>query len=526
MSRILIADDVEENRYLLEMLLKGHGHEVVVACNGAEALEKAHLEKPDLVLTDVLMPLMDGFELCRQCKKDDDLACVPFVFYTATYTDQKDRAFGLSLGADRYLIKPLEPDCLMGLIQDTLSRDAGTSKECRKDFADESGYLKGHNEALIRKLEGKMTELEQSNERLLREIEERRQAETRLRRLYAAIENAAECILISNVSGMVEYVNPAFEKTSGFSSEEIVGYTLGTETDDGEMGYFLQSLWKVRRGKTPGRGQIQHRRRDKERIEFETLVSPIAEPTGEVSGHVAVLRDMTEQRKLEEQLRQAQKMEAIGTLAGGIAHDFNNILSIILGYVDLLASECARGSETSNNLHQVLLACDRAKNLVRQILTFSRKAERMLVPTDLCMLLNEDVKLLRAALPATIEIETRFEKQSGAMVLGDPVQIHQLILNLATNAAHAMRDKGGLLELTLCGITIEGNGSPQNPELAPGKYWLLAVGDTGTGMDAATAARIFEPFFTTKMLGEGTGLGLSRGTRDRPGPRRRHQRLQ
>lgn len=506
MSRILIADDVEENRYMLQMLLTGHGHEVLVARNGMEALEMARAGNPDLILSDVLMPQMDGFELCRQCKRDDDLAGVPFVFYTATYTDPKDRDFGLSLGADRYLVKPLEPDCLMRLIGEVLDRDRG---RVREPGVGEEDYLRSHNEALIRKLEAKMAQLEEANGRLLREVEERRQAETRLQRLHAAIENAVECVVISDVFGTVEYVNPAFEKSTGFSRYEMMGRSATGGESAGEKEQFLRRLWNVCRTGGAERGQLQHSRADGQRIEFETVVSPIFDADGELTGYVSILRDITERRKLEEQLRQAQKMEAIGTLAGGIAHDFNNILSIIFGYVDLLSAEVDEGSETWQNLRAVLTACNRARNLVGQILTFSRKAERMLVPTDLCMLLKEDAKLLRAALPSTIQIRIRLGTPEEATVLGDPVQLHQMILNLATNALHSMRQKGGLLEMALREVEIGEEEAQRHPDLAAGRFWLLAVSDTGTGMDEATTARIFEPFFTTKTPGEGTGLGLS-----------------
>ncbi|MCE5244015.1 MAG: response regulator [Desulfobacteraceae bacterium] len=508
MSRILIADDVEENRYMLQMLLTGHGHEVLVARNGAEALGMARAGKPDLILSDVLMPQMDGFELCRQCKCDDDLAGVPFVFYTATYTDPKDRDFGLSLGADRYLVKPLEPDCLMRLIREILDLDRGGVREPGGDV-EEADYLRSHNEALIRKLEAKMAQLEEANGRLRQEVEERRQAETRLQRLHAAMENAVECVVISDVFGTVEYVNPAFEKSTGFSRYEMTGRSAGRGESAGEEEEFLRRLWNVSRTGGAERGQLQYSRADGQRIEFETVVSPIFDADGELTGYVSILRDITEKRKMEEQLRQAQKMEAIGTLAGGIAHDFNNILSIIFGYVDLLSAEVDEGSDAWQNLRAVLTACDRARNLVGQILTFSRKAERMLVPTDLCMLLKEDAKLLRAALPSTIQIRMRLGTPEEAMVLGDPVQLHQMILNLATNALHSMRQRGGLLEVALREVEVGEQEAQRHPDLAAGRFWLLAVSDTGTGMDEATAARIFEPFFTTKTPGEGTGLGLS-----------------
>lgn len=219
------------------------------------------------------------------------------------------------------------------------------------------------------------------------------------------------------------------------------------------------------------------------------------------------LGQFIERRRLSEQFRQAQKLEAIGTLAGGIAHDFNNVLGAITGYTELARMQ-ATDPEVMEYLQSVAEASRRAADLVRQILAFSRRQEqqRQLVP--LWPIVDEALKLLRATIPKTIEFETSIDRR-GSAVLADPTQIHQVMMNLVTNAAHAMQDRPGRLGVTLEQITVDAAMAALIPGLRPGPYQRLTVGDTGHGMDSSTLARIYEPFFTTKALGEGTGLGLA-----------------
>jgi CheY-like chemotaxis protein len=207
-------------------------------------------------------------------------------------------------------------------------------------------------------------------------------------------------------------------------------------------------------------------------------------------------------------LLQAQKMETVGTLAGGIAHDFNNILSPILGYADIAMSQLPEGHPVRDDLEQVMRAARRAKELVGQILIFSRRAEEVRRPLQLHLVVHEALKLIRSSLPSSIEISHRIESR-GDNVLADPAQMHQVIMNLCTNAAHAMRERGGVLRVELARESVDANAAAGVTGLNPGEYAVLTVRDQGEGMDSATIARVFEPFFTTKKPGEGTGLGLS-----------------
>jgi PAS domain S-box-containing protein len=218
-----------------------------------------------------------------------------------------------------------------------------------------------------------------------------------------------------------------------------------------------------------------------------------------------------EKAKLGAQLRHAQKMEAIGTLAGGIAHDFNNILTAVLGYTELALFRTAEGADPHDDLIQVLKAANRAKDLVKQILAFSRHSEGEPKPTPVGPILKEALALLRATLPSTIEMRHQINVHDAdeSTILADPTQIHQVIMNLCTNAAHAMRETGGSLTVSLSNIEFRSQDLAIPPDLNPGAYLKLTVSDTGHGMDRTTVERIFEPYFTTKGPGEGSGLGLA-----------------
>ena len=255
-------------------------------------------------------------------------------------------------------------------------------------------------------------------------------------------------------------------------------------------------------------------RKDGGHRNLEVSASPIMDAAGKITGARGIARDVTDRRKMEqekkrltERLNNAQKMEAIGTLAGGIAHDFNNILASIMGFTELVKIQLKQ-EDLHDYLEQVLKACARAKDLVNQILTFGQKREKEIKPVNADLVVGEVVKLLRATLPSTIEILPGIKPKSHT-VLADTTEMHQILMNLSTNAAHAMREKGGRLEICLDHLEVNEANARLYPDLNAGKYVALTVGDTGEGIEPKNLSRIFDPFFTTKERGKGTGLGLS-----------------
>ena len=247
---------------------------------------------------------------------------------------------------------------------------------------------------------------------------------------------------------------------------------------------------------------------------FKISCAPNINASGQVTGVVGLCQDITEAQELEAHLQQAHKMEAIGTLAGGITHDFNNILAAILGYTEQAILEVPEENNAHKKLLEVRKAAFRAKDLVKQILTFSRQSKQKFVPVEIAIIAREALRMLRASLPATVEIRQDIRKNSGT-VNADPTQIQQILMNLCTNAAHAMQKKGGVLGVSVESVTVEhsknedGPGTETRLDILPGSYVKLTVTDTGEGIPPEIRDRIFDPYFTTKQKGQGTGLGLS-----------------
>ncbi len=241
---------------------------------------------------------------------------------------------------------------------------------------------------------------------------------------------------------------------------------------------------------------------------FHVSVSPILDAENNLEYIVHVAKDITDQKKLEEELFQAHKMEAIGTLAGGIAHDFNNILSAILGFSELAKQELPEGSRAGDDIDQVIKSSKRAADLVQHILTFSRKSDQHLEPVLPHLIIKEALKMLRSSLPTTINIVEDLDAECGE-IMADPTSIHQIVVNLCTNSLHAMEKEKGVLSVSLQRKEISAEEITGEPDVSPGPFVVLEVKDTGQGMNQATIERIFDPYFTTKEVGKGTGLGLA-----------------
>ena len=331
-------------------------------------------------------------------------------------------------------------------------------------------------------------------------------------------ENPNSIVMRFDAQGNIIYVNKYASELFGYTVEEMIGHKstdLIHHKKESERArakeFFSDLLANPEKYRT---NENENVTKDGRSLWISWTNTPTFEEDGTFSGLISTGFDITERKRTEEerkkiqiQLNQAQKMESIGTLAGGIAHDFNNILAALIGYAELLKFSLPRDSMELDNANQILKAGNRAKELVQQILTFSRQTEKEFVPVSISMIVKEVAKLLRSTLPATIEI--RHNIQSDALVMGDPTQIHQILMNLCTNAGHAMREKGGLLTIDLDNLELEENLVSDHITLLPGTYVTLRVTDTGHGIPAEYRDRIFDPFFTTKEQGEGTGMGLS-----------------
>jgi PAS domain S-box-containing protein len=348
-------------------------------------------------------------------------------------------------------------------------------------------------------------------EGILRDISERKHTEEALRsseeRFSKAFHISPSPTIISTINeGRYIDVNNTFLVMLGYSREEMIGRTaseLNVWANYDDRKKVAEKLLK--QGSL--RGELLHLQTKSADIRY-VLVSAEIITLNEQKFILSIFYDITDQRRLETHLRQTQKMEAVGTLAGGIAHDFNNILSAVIGYSEMALSESTIGERPRHFLEQIYKAGERAKYLVKQILTFSRKQEQEYKPVLVAPIIKEGIKLLRASLPTTIKI-TQEIKDTSVTILADPTQIHQVLMNLCTNAAHAMREKGGILNIQLIQERVD-HDRPLHPfNLSAGDYAKLTVNDSGHGIDASIMERIYDPFFTTKDPGEGTGLGLS-----------------
>ena len=766
---ILIVDDNEPNLYQLQVLLVSSGYQVVTALNGAEALTKARQNPPDLIVSDILMPVMDGFGLCREWKKDERLRQIPFVFYTATYTDERDREFALSLGAEQFLVKPEEPEVFARTIREVIQQaqrppvppappaaNTPARLPVQVPQEEEAGYLKQYNEVLIRKLEAKMQQLKQANRELerditdrkraeealneerhllhtlmdnlpdviyfkdreshftrinkahakqfglsdpaqavgktdfdfftaehaqqayddereiirtgqpivgqeeketwadghvtwvsttkmplrdangnvtgtfgvSRDITERKRAEERLQeyekamegldemilvvdreyryvianraflnyrgvtreqllgqlvpdflgkdifegiakkrmdecfqgkvvkyemrskfpgigdrdlfvsyfpieglagidrivgvlrditeqkraeaehvRLVTAIEQSAEAVMITNTKGEIEYVNPAFNRITGYSREGVLGQNPRILKSGKQDPALYQQLWATILNGQIWHGELINRRKDGSLYTEEMNIAPVRDPGGEITHFIATKLDVTARKQLEQQFLQAQKMEAVGRLAGGVAHDFNNLLTIINGFAALLTEQTSTQDPRRDQLKEILMAGEKAASLTRQLLAFSR--QQLLEPRvlDLNSVLADIEKMLHRLIGEDVELAVALKPDLGRVKV-DPGQIEQVVMNLAVNARDAMPE-GGKLLIETSNVEIDANYARRHSPMIPGKYAMVAVSDTGCGMDLDTQRHIFEPFFTTKEKSQGTGLGLA-----------------
>ncbi len=342
------------------------------------------------------------------------------------------------------------------------------------------------------------------------DISERIRSNQECNKMVSVIDQSNDSIVITDPQGNIEYVNRAFEKVTGYSWKEIVGQNMSILKSDACDDQFFLEIWEtITSGKT-WIGQYFTKGKYNGRIEEHATIFPVLNNKKKIQNFVSVKRDMSEQNKLEQQIRQMQKLEALGTLASGIAHDFNNVLHGIFAYTQLAKRKLADLPENEvvrANLERILSGGSRAKELIDQILTFSRKGDHEPENMDLRPLVKESIKFIKATFPSSISIDLKIDPDVNN-IEGDVTQVQQVIINLCTNAFHSMEENGGFLEVSLGNCRVD-QGQAETSHLKSGDYVLLSVKDTGIGMNEEVRHRVFEPFFTTKKPGKGTGLGLS-----------------
>lgn len=483
MSRALIVDDNQENRYFLKCLLSAEGYEVIEANNGREALESTKTHRFDLAISDILMPVMDGFSLCREWKSNSELSQIPFVFYTATYTDPKDEVFAMSLGADQFIVKPMDPAVLREQIRGVVQRQrGGVLNRGFQAPSEETPYLQQYNAVLVRKLEDKLLELAQANQTLL--VKE------------FAIDSSTSGIVLTDPVGIVTYANPAMCRWCGRSQADILGQKM-----DQLVG--LPDAWM---GLISGTDQEWH---IEARLKAETDVGAavwlrvsahkIVAQDGQQLGMMFSCQDVSEETRLRQELSRIQQLESLGLFAAGVAHDFNNLLMSVFAALELDGIPDVSDRERAEYRAMALAGFERAKDLTRKLLAFSKASVTNRRVVDLCQILEECIALSLSG--SGIQCERQYAP-GRHLVFADPGQISRVFSNLLVNARQAMRDRGSMV------VVVDVGGQMQPDRADPGALGCVTVRvtDSGPGIAPDVMPRIFEPYYTTKP--EGSGLGL------------------
>jgi two-component system, cell cycle sensor histidine kinase and response regulator CckA len=333
------------------------------------------------------------------------------------------------------------------------------------------------------------------------------ESEETLRKLWCSVEQLADTVIIMDRAGVMEYVNPAFEALTGYSREEAIGQTLGMLKSEQQVAELYEEMWNTVLSGSVFRGIVMNRKKNGETLIIENALSPLRDGNGQIKHFISTSRDITERRKLESELQQAQKMDAIGRLAGGVAHDFNNLLLVISAYAELMLDSLTDQDPLRRNVNEIMTASRRAADLTRQLLAFGRKQMQLLQVLDLNAVIGEITGMLPRLIGEDIEL-VFVPGQDLGKVKADPIQIEQVVMNLAANARDAMPG-GGTLTIETATMRVDESYVQRHSMVPPGEYVLLTVTDSGEGIGSEHLPHIFEPFYTTKEAGKGTGLGLA-----------------
>ncbi|MDO8907242.1 MAG: response regulator [Pseudohongiella sp.] len=514
MSYVLVVDDKEENRYYLQALLTGHGYRVTTARHGAEALVLARQSSPTLIISDLLMPVMDGYTLLRHWKADPALRALPFIVYTATYTQAEDEKLAMDLGADAFILKPAEPDEFLTRMHDVLSRPASAGPHASgPERSNETEVLRHYSETLIRKLEEKSLQLSEANRVLELDIVRREKAEAALRdseerfRLLASATN--DVIWDWDIQKGTHWWGDGFADLFGHTNDDLLRnrqlWTNLIHPDD--RGRVLSSLQSAIKKGGNWHASYRLRRADGSWASVEDRAQLIRNEQGSAVRMVGGLSDVSERAALEERLRNSQRLEAVGQLTGGIAHDFNNLLTIVLGNAETLAEVLVDDTQKRELARMIIGAAERGAELTQRLLAFARKQSLSPCAVDLNKLLLGLNLMLDRVLGSTIVLVFNPAKNLPAAMV-DASQLEHSVLNLCVNARDAMAG-GGTLTVASDQVIFEQDFQCNGHWVPEGAYVRLQVSDTGCGIPPENMTRIFEPFFSTKQEGKGAGLGLA-----------------
>ena len=538
---ILVVDDSKQNLKLMTEVLESEGYIVLQALSGSIGLKVAQKAPPHLVLLDICMPEMDGFETCKLFKSDPELNTIPIIFLSGL-TEQHDKIKAFEHGGVDYIEKPVQPKEMLVRVDTHIQ--LYQMQTSLKDMVD-----------------ARTRQLLETNQMLINEISQRKEAERKLRLDEERLESLLklnEMFFDSEEQIIIKVLQEAVQLTGsniGFfhyklQDNQDTRLVICSNSTGKEHAVFHDEQYPIEiadilakcagqkktvvhnnckpaaKRKNTDKGEFKFDRHMSVPIfENKQIIAIIGVGNKDMEYEAADIRQLTlfsqgmwrlidriryeQTRKiLEDQLAQAQKMEAIGTLAGGIAHDFNNILMPIIGYAELEIEDAPKGSSSYENLNELVNAGHRARELVKQILTFSRKGDDKIQPTSLQPIIKETLKLIKSSLPSTIAIKQKIDPECG-QVLCNAVHIHQIIMNLCTNAYHAMKGQSGHLKIILSEVKNRGQIHADFVNETISSWAMISVSDTGCGMTKETKRKIFEPYFTTKKMGEGTGLGMS-----------------
>jgi PAS domain S-box-containing protein len=474
---ILIVDDTPTNLAVLFDFLSNAGFTVLIAEDGESAIARAEYSPPDLILLDIIMPGMDGFETCRRLKVSELTKEIPIIFMTSL-SDTVDKVKGLNLGAVDYITKPLQHEEVLARLE------------------------------LHLRLRNLTKALQEQNLRLEQEISKRTQVEAQILQQAALLDITTDAILVKDLDHQIRYWNKGAENLYGWNAQEAIGNYTNQLLYRPEALPQLQNVEKSLAEFGYWQGELQQVTKEGKEITVASRWTLVRDQQGEPESFLTVNTDITEKKQLEIQFLRAQRLESIGTLAGGIAHDLNNILTPILTAAQLLQIKLPNTDERNRQMFKTIENnAKRGAALVKQVLQFARGVEGDRTIVQVSQLFSEIQQIVKETFPKSIEFSLNIKSNLWS-VLGDATHLHQVFMNLVVNARDAMPN-GGLLSISAENLYVDEHYARMNLDAYSGPYIVITVADSGIGMTPEILDRIFEPFFTTKDIGHGTGLGLS-----------------